>query len=223
MRSDEVIKRDVDDELRWDPGIDATDIAVAVRNGVVTLAGFVRSYRQRRRAEQDAKNIVGVVAVANAIQVRLPIIHQRPDPDIARDAVEAIKRELPTAWENVRVLVEEGWITLEGTVEWHFQRKRAEEAVEDVRGVTGVANHIEVRPRLAPDAIKRRIEAALRRAAAIDASRITVEADGGEVVLRGTVRSWAERERAERAAWSAPGVAKVDSRIKVEVGEPALS
>ena len=144
--------------------------------------------------------MAGVVGVANNIEVRIPIIHRRPDPDIARDAVEAIKRELPYSWEEIKVIVEDGLITLEGEVEWHYQRERAEEAVQNLRGVRGVINLIKVRPRVAPVEIKRKIEEALRRAAEIDASRISVEANGSEVILRGTVRSWAEREQAERTA-----------------------
>jgi osmotically-inducible protein OsmY len=160
MRLDSDIKRDVEDELRSDPDIDATNIAVAVKDGVVTLTGFVRSFRQRRKAEQDVKHVAGVVGVASNIEVRLPIIHRRPDPDIARDAVEAIKRELPYSWEEIKVVVEDGLIILEGEVEWHYQRERAEEAVQNLRGATGVVNMIEVRPRVAPvrsDARSRRL------------------------------------------------------------------
>ena len=216
MRFDIDIKRDVEDELRLDPDIDATDIAVAVKDGVVALTGFVRSFRQRRQAEEDAKRVAGVVGVANDIEVRLPLIHHRPDPEIARDVVEALHEELPFSWEKIRVSVEDRWVTLEGDVEWHYQLERAEEAVRRVRGVKGVSNHIQVRPHVPPVDIKRKIEEALRRAAELDASRITVEANGSEVILRGSVRSWAERTEAERAAWRAPGVAKVDNRIRVE-------
>lgn len=216
MRLDSDIKRDVEDELRSDPDIDATNIAVAVKGGTVMLTGFVRSFRQRRKAEQDVKRVAGVVGVVNDIEVRLPIIHRRPDPEIARDAVEALKRELPFSWERIKVVVEDGWITLEGEVEWQYQREWAEEAVWGLRGVRGVTNKIEVRPQVPPVEIKRRIEQALRRAAELDASRLSVEANGSEIILRGTVRSWAEREQAERAAWSAPGISKVDNRIRLD-------
>jgi osmotically-inducible protein OsmY len=215
MRSDSDIRRDVEDELRWDPDIDATDIAVNVHNGVVTLTGFVRGYVQKYQAEADAKRVAGVVAVANDLEVRLPDIDERPDPEIARDAIARIKSELPYSWEKIRAVVKNGWLTLEGEVEWNYQRVRAEEAVRRVRGLKGVTNNIEVKPQVAPAEIKRKIEEALRRAAEIDADRITVETVGSEVILRGTVRSWAERQEAERAAWSAPGVAKVDNRIIV--------
>jgi osmotically-inducible protein OsmY len=215
MRSDAEIKRDVEDELRSDARIDATDIAVAVKDGVVTLAGFVRGYGQRRAAESDVKRVAGVLGVVNDIEVHLPIIHRRPDPEIARDIVQALRDDLPLSFEKIKVIVEDGWVTLEGAVEWHYQRRRAEEAVERVRGVKGVINHIRVQPRVPATEIKRKIEEAFRRSAELDASRISVEAHGSEIVLTGTVRSWTEREEAEQAAWRAPGVTKVENRIRV--------
>jgi osmotically-inducible protein OsmY len=215
MRLDADIKRDVEDELRWDPDIDATDIAVAVHNGVAQLSGFVRSYPQKTQAERDAKRVAGVVGVANDIEVRLPVIDQRPDADIVRDAVSALKTELPYSSENIKVIARDGWITLEGTVEWNYARERAESAVKRVRGAKGVSNSITLKPKVAPFEIRRKIEDAFRRSAELDASRITVEANGSEIVLRGTVKSWAERQEAERAAWAAPGVTKVDNRIGI--------
>jgi osmotically-inducible protein OsmY len=215
MKSDSDVKRDVEAELKWDPDIDPTDIGVSVKDGVVTLTGFVRSYTQKSQAERDVKRVSGVIGVANDIEVRLPTSSQRLDPDIARDAVAALKHELPYSSETMKVLVKDGWVTLEGTAEWHYQRMRAEEAVRRVSGIKGVSNLILLKPRVAPSEIKAKIEEAFRRSAEVDARRITVEANGSEVLLKGTVRSWAERQEAERAAWRSPGVTKIDNRITI--------
>src|ERR1700682_2858722 len=148
MRSDIDIKGDVEAELRWNPDIDATDIAVAVRNGVVTLTGYVRSYAQKWEAEQVAKRVAGVAGVANDIEVRLPIFNQRPDPEIAREAVAEIQNQLPYSSDHIRVVVKDGWVTLEGSAEWNYQRERAEDAVRRVKGIKGVGNLITMNPRV---------------------------------------------------------------------------
>jgi osmotically-inducible protein OsmY len=215
MKSDSEIERDVRDELKWDPDLHAEDIAISVKNGVVTLAGFTPSYTDRLEAETATKRVAGVHAVANDIQVRLPAIHQRPDPDIARDAVAALKAELPISHDRIKVIVKDGWISLEGTAEWQYQKTAADAAVRKVKGVKGVTNIITVKPKVQPSEIKRKIQEAFKRSAEVDADRITVEANGSEVILKGTVRSWIEREEAERVAWSAPGITKVEDRIVV--------
>ncbi|UFW46324.1 MULTISPECIES: BON domain-containing protein [Bradyrhizobium] len=215
MRSDREIERDVREELNWDPDLDAEDIAISVKDGVVTLAGFTRSYSDRLEAERAAKRVAGVHAVANDIEVRLPSIDQRPDPDIARDAIASLKAQLPISYENIKVIVKDGWLTLEGTVEWQYQKTTAENAVRKVKGVKGVTNVISLKPKVEPTDIQRRIQEAFKRNAEVDANRITVETHGSEVILKGTVRSWIEREEAERVAWSAPGITRVEDRIVV--------
>lgn len=215
MRSDSEIKRDVEDALRWEPQIDASNVAVAVKSGVVTLTGFTHSYGDKFEAETIAKRVRGVIGLANDIEVRLPVIDTPPDPDIARDAIARLKQELPVSWERIKVVVKNGVVTLEGEVEWNYQRDRAEQAVRWLKGVKSVSNLIKLRPSASPSEIKHKIEEAFRRSAEIDANHITVEAHGDEVVLRGTVHSWAERREAERAAWAAPGVTRVDDRITV--------
>jgi osmotically-inducible protein OsmY len=215
MKSDRDIERDVKEELEWNPDLDASDIAVSVKDGVVTLAGFVKSYTDKYEAEAAAKRVAGVSGVANDLEVRLPSIDERPDPDIARDAVAALKTQLPISSEHIKVVVKNGWVTLEGQVEWQYQKNTAESAVRRIKGVRGVSNMILLKPRAEPSEIKKKILEAFKRNAEVDANRINVEINGSEVVLKGRVRSWIEREEAERVAWSAPGVTKVVDRIVV--------
>ena len=215
MKTDSEIERDVKAELGWNPDLKSTDIAISVKNGVVTLAGFVPRYIDKYEAEKAAKRVAGVLAVANDIEIRLPAVDERPDPEIAREVVTALKNQLPFSHERIKAVVRNGWVTLEGDVEWQYQRLTAERAVRPLKGVKGIINDIKTKPRVEPSDIKQKIQEAFRRSAEVDANQITVETSGGEVILKGKVRSWIERDEAERVAWRAPGVTKVDDRIVV--------
>lgn len=216
MRPDAEIRHDVQEELDWDPKIGARDIAVSVRNGVVTLAGFVRSFGEKSQAEADTKRVEGVLGLANEIEVRLPVLSRRPDPEIAREVIALIRVEMPAVWEQIRVRVANGKVTLEGEVASEDQRVRVEELARLAKGIKSLSNDIEVKRQILSVDIKHRIEVAFERVAEIDADSITVEtADGGTIILDGSVRSWAEREEAERIARSEPGVAQVENRIQV--------
>jgi osmotically-inducible protein OsmY len=213
MKTDLEIKRNAENQLKWEPDVNETDIAVAVSGGVVTLAGYVPHFLDKDNAEKAVKRVAGVSGVANDIEVRLANLDQRPDPEIARDAVTAIKHQYPSHPEKIQVIVTKGWLTLEGEVEWNYQRATLEGAVRWLKGVKGLTNSVKVKPSVGAFEVKHKIEQAFVRSAEIDAAHVNVEASGSSVVLKGTVRSWAERAAAETAAWSAPGVTNVENRL----------
>jgi osmotically-inducible protein OsmY len=216
MRTDSEIQRDIEDELRWDPSLDNDDIAASVRDGVVTLAGYVKSYLDKWHAERVAGRVKGVKAIANDLNVKLPSSSERPDPDIARAVIDALKWNIAVPADRIKAKVDKGWVTLEGDVDWHFQREAAERSVRSLRGVKGVTNLITVRVRTTPEDVKQKIKEALERSAQFDADRITVEVEGNKAILKGTVRSYAEKRDAERAARNAPGITEVENKLTVD-------
>ena len=214
-RTDAQIQADVVAQLKYEPRVNPNEIGVIVKDGVVTLTGWVDSYTKRWAAEDASHKVKGVKAVANEIEVRLSSVDERTDADIAAAVVRALEWDAFLNIQKLDVTVSKGWVTLRGAVEWQYQRTDAERVVRRITGVKGVSNLVVVEPRIAPTDLKKKIEQALVRSAEVDARTITVEVQGSKVILRGTVRSWAEKEEAERQAWAAAGVTDVQNLISI--------
>jgi osmotically-inducible protein OsmY len=220
MKADSQVQRDVMTELQWEPTIHAAEIGVAVKDGVVTLSGHVDSYAKRWAAERAAKRVSGVKAVVEEITVKLPDPYRRADADIVRSATNVLEWHFLVPHDRVKVTVQGGWITLSGDVDGYYQKAHAEDAVRHLTGVVGVTNSITIKPPVPPvkaTEVKTKIEDALKRNARLlrDAEKIQVEVSGHKVILRGSVGSWADHDEAARAAWSAPGVTDVETKIGV--------
>jgi len=216
-RSQEIdLRKDVVEELEWDPSIDARTIGVAIEGGIIALTGHVGSYADKNNAERIVKRVHGVQGVANDLEVKLPTSFERDDVDIARSAVNALEWNVSVPKNRIKLSVSKGWVTLEGDVDWYYQKRAADDAVDILAGVRGVTNKVMVKARQARvDDVKDKIEAALKRNAEIDSKKIVVQASEGKVTLSGTVRSWVERQDAVNAAWSAPGVMNVVDHIHI--------
>ena len=213
--TDQELQTDVLAELRWELNAQAKDIGIAVKDGIVTLTGTVDTYLNKWKAERAAHRVAGVTAVANDIAVRT--IGERTDADIAAAAVHALEWNTVIPRKTIHLTVDKGWITLNGEVEWQYQKQEAERAVRGLWGVKGVSNLITVKPAASPEDLKRKIEDALVRSAEVDAKSITVEVRGSKAILKGKVRSWAEKQEAERTAWLAPGITSVDNQISISL------
>ena len=217
MSDDRRLRQRVLDELDFEPSIDAAHIGVAANKGVVTLTGFVVSYAEKAAAERVAQRVKGVRAVAEEIEVRVPSDKKRADDEIAARAIDILRWQVGFPAENIRIKVENGMITLSGTVEWHFQKQEAATAVHKLTGVTYVSNQIRVASSVRKEAVRENIERALARSAELEASRLAIDTEGGRVTLRGRLGSYHEREVARRAAWSVPGVVEVHDETIIEV------
>jgi len=222
MKTDIRIQQDVMEELKWEPYLNASEIGVSVKNGVVTLSGMVDAYAKKITAERAAKRVAGVKAIAEDIQVGVsPVLHTT-DAEIAEAVLNALKWNAAVREEKIKIKVENGHVRLEGEVEWDYERNQAYQAIAGLAGVRSVVNVITVKPKINAAGIQQRISQAFRRSATVDAGKINIEVAGNKVILSGNVRSFAEKEDAETAAWNAPGVTSVENNLDIETPEYAF-
>jgi osmotically-inducible protein OsmY len=222
MKSDNEIQKDVIEQLKWEPFLNASQIGVSVKNGIVTLSGQVDTYSKKVLAEKTTKKVAGVKAIAEDIMVGISPSYKKTDTEIAEAVVNALKWHTMIPEDKVKVSVEDGNVKLEGEVEWEYQRNQAKTAIENLIGVRFVTNLVAVKPKVTPYELQLKINASFLRSANIDAGKISADVSGSKVTLRGKVRSFAEREDAENAVWSAPGITTVENKLVIEEPEYAF-
>lgn len=216
MKTDIEIQKDVMAELNWVPSLHATEIGVAVRNGVVTLSGIVDTYYKKVLAEKAAKRINGVKAVAEEIEVKLDNHGKRNDTEIAEVVLNSLRWNSALNEDKLKVKVEKGWVTLEGECDWSYQRKAVTNTVQSLLGVVGITNNITIKQKISADVVKRKIKEAFLRSATIDSDNIQIEILGNKVILNGKVNSYLEKKEAEKAAWLAPGANEIENKLEIK-------
>jgi osmotically-inducible protein OsmY len=209
------LQQKVSQELLWDPSLDASHVGVTVKDGIVTLTGYVTSYFEKKVSERIVKRVANVKAVVDELDIKLPGSSERSDLDIAESALLVLQLNVSVPKDRVKLVVENGRVTLDGEVEWQYQRTAAENALKSMRGVKEILNRIMVKPTVSASDVRVKIQSALMRNAQLDANHITISTHGGTVILGGHVQSWAEKEQAEAAAWSAPGITKVENNVGI--------
>lgn len=218
MKTDLEIQKDVMDELKWEPLLTASEIGVAVKNRVVTLSGTVDSFYKKEEAENAAKRVSGVLAVAEDIEVKPFATTKKNDTEIARMIADTLKWDSVVQDDKIRVKVEDGWVTLEGIVDWEFQKESVKNSIKNLIGIRGISNNITVKPSVTAKDIKQKISLAFHRSATIDANKIEVEIEGSKAVLTGRVRSWSEKNDAEDAVWKAQGITSIENKLIIDSG-----
>jgi osmotically-inducible protein OsmY len=218
MKTDSEIQKDVMEELKWEPLLTASEIGVAVKNRVVTLSGTVDSFYKKEEAENAAKRVSGVMAVAEDIEVKPFATAKKNDTEVARMIADTLKWDTVVQDDKIRVKVEDAWVTLEGIVDWEFQKESVKNSIKNIVGIRGISNDIIVKPSITVKDIKQKISLAFHRSATIDANKVEVDIEGSKAVLTGRVRSWSEKNDAEDAVWKAPGITAIENKLIIDSG-----